>query len=49
MDQIKLAATLSQDEIQQPEAAKPVKADDLRKLNDLELMLCGGGDGGICW
>ena len=25
------------------------KANDLRLLSDLELVLCGGGDGGICW
>jgi hypothetical protein len=48
MDQIKLAADLSQDDTQQQESA-PIKADDLRKLSDLELVLCGGGDGGICW
>jgi hypothetical protein len=46
MDQIKLAAELSQDEIQQQAAAK---ADDLKMLSDLELVLCGGGDGAICW
>lgn len=50
MDQIKLAADLSQDETQQQEsAAAMAKANDLRTLSDLEMVLCGGGDGGICW
>jgi len=49
MDQIKLAADLSQDETQQESAVALAKANDLRTLSDLELVLCGGGDGGICW
>ena len=49
MDQIKLAADLSQDQTQQQDVAAPIKADDLRKLSDLELVLCGGGEGGVCW
>ena len=49
MDQIKLAADLSQDEIQQESAAAPAKANDVRTLSDLEMVLCGGGDGATCW
>ena len=49
MEQIKLAADVSQDETQQESAQARAKADDLRTLSDLELVLCGGGDGGLCW
>ena len=50
MDQIKLAADLSQDDLQQQESAATLaKANDLRALSDLELVLCGGGEGTVCW
>ena len=49
MDQIKLAADLSQDELQQDSAQAQAKANDLRTLSDLEMVLCGGGDGVTCW
>lgn len=49
MDQIKLAADLSQDDTQQQEAAAVAKANDLRTLSDLEMVLCGGGEGTVCW
>jgi hypothetical protein len=50
MDQIKLvAADLSQDDTQQPEAATSAKANDVRTLSDLEMVLCGGGEGAVCW
>jgi len=51
MDQIKLAADLSQDELQQDsaQAQAKAKANDLRTLSDLEMVLCGGGDGVTCW
>ena len=47
MDQIKLAAELSNQESQQQEAAD--KPSDVRTLSDLEMVLCGGGDGVVCW
>ena len=46
MEQIKLAADLSQDEALSPEATK---AQEVRTLSDLEMVLCGGGDGVACW
>ena len=45
MDQIKPAVELKLDET--PE--QDTKARDLRTLSDLELVLCGGGDGHINW
>lgn len=29
-------------------AAKPTKS-DLPVLSDLELLMCGGGEGNVCW
>jgi len=46
MDQIKPATDLFQDEATPPEAGK---ANDVRTLSDLEMVLCGGGDGIFCW
>jgi hypothetical protein len=48
MDQIKLATDLSQDETHQ-DADASAKANDVRTLSDLEMVLCGGGDSVICW
>lgn len=46
MEQIKPATDLSLDEATSPEVTK---ANDVRTLNDLEMVLCGGGDGIFCW
>jgi hypothetical protein len=44
MEPIKLAAEISADLPQQPEAAN-----DVRTLSELELVLCGGGEGQVNW
>lgn len=46
MDQIKPTTDLSHDEADTQEVAK---ANDVRTLSDLEMVLCGGGDGINCW
>lgn len=46
MEQIKPVAELSQEaNAEQQEAVRT----DVRTLNELELVLCGGGDGHINW
>ena len=46
MEQIKPVADLSQETSpEQQDAAKG----EVRTLNELELVLCGGGDGHINW
>ena len=46
MEQIKPAADLSQEaSLEQQDAAKT----EVRTLSELELVLCGGGDGHINW
>lgn len=49
MDQIKLAADLSNDESLAQETAAKAGANEVRTLSDLEMVLCGGGDGIVCW
>ncbi len=49
MDQIKLAADLSSDESLAQESAAKAGANDVRTLSDLEMVLCGGGDGVVNW
>lgn len=49
MEQIKLAADLSQEQTLEQEIAAKAGAYDVRTLSDLEMVLCGGGDGIICW
>ncbi|MEO5692541.1 MAG: hypothetical protein ABIQ72_05415 [Usitatibacter sp.] len=46
MDQIKVAADLSKEETV---AQETTKANDVRTLSDLEMVICGGGDGVVCW
>ena len=47
MDQIKKAGELAQQDSQDLELDKSAK--DVRTLNDLEMVLVGGGDTVICW
>jgi len=47
MDQIKLAADLSINE--EAAAQENAKANEVRALSDLEMVLCGGGEGIVCW
>jgi hypothetical protein len=47
MDQIKPAADLSNDQSVEQDVA--AKSNDLRTLSELELVCCGGGEGGVCW
>ncbi|MEO5678020.1 MAG: hypothetical protein ABIQ84_10760 [Usitatibacter sp.] len=49
MEQIKLATDLSQEQTLEQETAARAGATDVRTLSDLELVLCGGGDGIVCW
>lgn len=49
MEQIKLAADLSQEQTLEQETAAKAGANDVRTLNDLEMVLCGGGDGAVNW
>ena len=46
MDQIKRANDLQDQANEQAEAAGQ---DPVRTLNDLELVLCSGGDGVLTW
>ena len=46
MDQIKRAHDFQDQPATQAEAAPD---QELRTLDDLELVLAGGGDGGVCW
>ncbi len=49
MEQIKLAADLSQDQaLEQETTAKPAST-EVRTLSDLEMVLCGGGEGMVNW
>ena len=47
MDQIKRAHDFQDQGSEQPEAA--AGQDTLRTLDDLELVLCSGGDGVLTW
>ncbi|HUP30058.1 MAG TPA: hypothetical protein VM122_07795 [Usitatibacter sp.] len=47
MDQIKKAGELAQQDSQDLELDKSAK--EVRTLNDLEMVLVGGGEGVICW
>ncbi|HET6265075.1 MAG TPA: hypothetical protein VFD95_09465 [Usitatibacter sp.] len=47
MDQIKRAHDFQDQSNEQPEAA--AGQDPLRQLNDLELVLCSGGEGVLTW
>ena len=48
MDQIKPAATPTpNDHDAHDEAGR--RNEELRSLSDLELVACGGGEGGYCW
>lgn len=49
MEQIKLAADLSQEQTLEQETAAKAGANDVRTLSDLEMVLCGGGDGAVNW
>ncbi|MDQ3025752.1 MAG: hypothetical protein M3R58_04525 [Pseudomonadota bacterium] len=49
MEQIKLVVDLSQEQALERETAVRAGTHDVRTLSDLELVLCGGGDGIICW
>ncbi len=49
MDQIKLAADLSKDESLAQESVAKAGANDVRTLSDLEMVLCGGGEGMVNW
>ena len=49
MEQIKLAADLSKNELLEQETAAKAGANDVRTLSDLEMVLCGGGDGIVLW
>lgn len=49
MEQIKLAVDLSKDESLEQEAAAKAGAHDVRTLSDLEMVLCGGGEGVVNW
>ena len=46
MEQIKVAADLTNEALSTPELTK---AQEVRTLSDLEMVLCGGGDGIFCW
>jgi diacylglycerol kinase family enzyme len=46
MDQIKTLADLSLDDTNEQQ---DTKANEVRTLNDLELVLAGGGDGMVNW
>jgi len=46
MEQIKVAGEVSQEEALSPEAKK---AQEVRSLSELELVLIGGGDCVNCW
>jgi hypothetical protein len=54
MDQSKIAAAnaiandVSNDIAENQTAGSP-GANEIRSLNDLELMIAGGGDGIVCW
>ncbi len=47
MDQIKVAADLSKEETLAQDSTKA--NNDVRTLSDLEMVMCGGGDGILCW
>ena len=47
MDQIKRAHDFQDQAAEQPEATPGQET--LRTLNDLELVLCSGGDGILTW
>jgi hypothetical protein len=52
MDQTKISAELCNDvslELTGREPQSPIPANDIRALNDLELVLASGGDGIPCW
>ena len=49
MDQIKLGLDLSDDESLAQETAAKAGAHDVRTLSDLEMVLCGGGEGVVNW
>jgi hypothetical protein len=52
MDQSKLIAELSNDvSTENTENHSPAShgANEIRLLNDLEMMITGGGDGIVCW
>ena len=48
MDQAKRALEGSRHETE-PQDAAPASAPEVRLLEELELVLCGGGDSGIAW
>jgi hypothetical protein len=48
MDQGKRALEISRNESEQQAAPAP-SSPEVRTLNDLELVLCGGGDGSVAW
>ena len=47
MDQTKRTNDISRDENEH--APAPAPSTEVRTLNELELVLCGGGDGVIHW
>ena len=47
MDQTKRSNDVSRDDNEQ--AVSPALSKEVRTLNDLELVICGGGDGIIHW
>lgn len=47
MDQIKKAGEVAQQDSQDHDLDKSAK--DIRTLNDLEMVLVGGGDCVVCW
>lgn len=50
MDQIKLlSADVSKDESLAQESVAKAGAHDVRTLSDLEMVLCGGGEGMVNW
>ena len=49
MEQIKLVVDLSQEQAPEQEIAVRAGTHDVRTLSDLEMVLCGGGDGVVNW
>ena len=49
MEQIKLVVDYSQEQALEQETTARAGATDVRTLSDLELVLCGGGDGAVNW